>query len=510
MKIIHTLSNSRVLDINELTYDEQQYVYNGLDCAITFEVFENLKPISDNFAYNMERMMQAPAFVLSNRGIKIDMEMRGEVITSLLSQKDKCQKIFDRICWEGLGLQVNYASPKQLLNLFYEILQLKPVKVYNKLKKDHVPSTNREALEKLQEQALAKPFIDLIFEMRDLDKKKQVLELGIENDGRMHCNYNVAGTLSGRFSSSEWSLGGGGNLQNITDEMRRAFVPDEGKKFCSIDLDQAESKLVAYLCLPWGDNYLKACNSGDLHTTVAKLIWPNMPWPGTPKGDKKLAEDTIFYRHFSYRDIAKRGGHGTNYDGSASELGKRLKVAKEVMEDFQARYFRAFPEIKKWHQYVRMVLSTTRKMETPFGRFCHFPGRPWESDTIKSAIAYNPQSSIADLLNLGFYRVWRAFDPLDIQILLQVHDSILFQYEASLENEIVPKVLEKIIVPIEINGSLCRVGASAKVGFNWGNLLIEEGGEVVNPYGLTKFTGEDKRSAPAKSSMLDRKLCSVY
>lgn len=502
MKIINTLSNNEILDVDKLTYDEQQYVYNGLDCCITHEVFEHLKPIKDCFAYDMDRTMQAPAFVLSNRGIKIDMEMRGEVLDFLSKEKEKCQKIFDRFCLEGLGVEINYGSWQQLLKLFYEYLQLEPVSVYNKITKEYKPSTSRAALEELAiKQPISKPFIDLIFEMRDIDKKKQVLELGIENDGRMHCNYNVAGTLTGRFSSSEWSFGGGGNLQNITEEMRKAFVPDEGKKFCSIDLDQAESKLVAYLSLPWGDNYLRACNSGDLHTFVAKLIWPELPWPNTPKGDREIAEQP-FYRHFSYRDMAKRGGHASNYDGTATIVSMHLKIPIGIAEDFQHKYFKAFPEIKQWHNHVRMQLSTKRYIETPHGRKCFFPGRPWEKDTIKSAIAYGPQSAIADTLNKGFYRVWRKYDPHDIQILLQVHDSILFQYDIERENELVRKVLEDLVVSVPVNGQICRVGASAKVGFNWGNL------SDVNPYGLIKFTGQDNRSPPKKSSLLDRRVCS--
>ena len=311
---------SSTLDTEALSYSEQLWAYNGLDCMVTFEVFEALRPkISEvPFAYDMMRTMQGPAFTLMHRGVAIDMQMRETVLQSLHAQRERCMAIFTRICHEGLGiplykdkaknqlLAINPASPAQLCNLFYDVLGLPPVKAYNKLTKDYSITCDRKALEKLQRDIKAKPFCELILAMRDFNKKIQVLISGIDK-GRMHTAYQVAGPMTGRWASNEDPFGRGTNLQNITDEMRRVFVADAGKKFCQLDLAQAESVLVAHLALPWGDNYLRACKSGDLHTAVTKLVWRHLPWGSEP--DKEIAKRP-FYRHFSYRDMAKRGGHG--------------------------------------------------------------------------------------------------------------------------------------------------------------------------------------------------------
>ena len=85
------------------------------------------------------------------------------------------------------------------------------------------------------------------------------------------------------------------------------FVADPGFKICGIDLEQAESREVGWLsgiiCGDW--SYLDACYSGDLHTLVARTAWPELPWTDDAKLDRAVA-DTPFYRHLTYRDMAKK------------------------------------------------------------------------------------------------------------------------------------------------------------------------------------------------------------
>lgn len=506
----------RQTNTETLSADEQLWAYNGADCMITFEVFENLEKSLPEvpFAYAMSRTMQGPAFTLMHRGVKIDMGRRLEVLDSLASQRERCQKLFLRLCSEGLDIPtyfdkkhkrefaINPASQKQLIELFYNVLGFPPIKSYNKLTKDYAVSCDRKALERLQKEPLAKPFCELILAIRDFDKKIQVLTSGIDK-GRMHTAYQVAGPMTGRWSSNVDPFGRGTNLQNISDEMRRVFVPDNGKKFCQLDLAQAESKLVAYLALPWGHAYKDACLSGDLHTTVTQLVWPEL-FHGSNLSPKEIAKKP-FYRHFSYRDMAKRGGHGSNYGGSSAVIAMHLNIPREQADAFQSGYFGAFHEIRKWQNDVKVRLATTRSIVTPLGRRCFFPGRPWDNDTIKSAIAYGPQSSIGDILNLGFYKVWKKYDRLlnpsgPIEILTQVHDSILFQYDPSREAEIVPLIQKELKIPVEINGELCEIEVDAQVGWNWGKYSKE------NLFGLKDWAGHDDREPPKELSLLDREL----
>jgi DNA polymerase I-like protein with 3'-5' exonuclease and polymerase domains len=298
------------------------------------------------------------------------------------------------------------------------------------------------------------------------------------------------------------SVTGNTNLQNISDEMRRIFVPDKGKKFAQLDLAQAESRLVAHLALPFGKNYLEACNSGDLHTTVTKLIWKDLDWTSAPA--KEIAKRK-FYRDFSYRDMAKRGGHATNYGASSSTVAMHLKIPAEQARIFQNGYLGAFSELNKWHNSVKMRLVNGRTITTSLGRRCQFLGRPWDNETIKSAIAYEPQSTIGDLLNEGLYRVWKQFDLCwgtsgRLELVSQVHDSILFQYAPEDESSLLPLVRDTLQVVIPINGEDCKIGVDIQVGWNWSKH------SPANPFGLKDWNGSDDRTAPAETSLLDRRL----
>lgn len=517
MKVLQTEN----LDIEQLSFEDRENCYNALDCMITFEVFEALQAkISEaQFAYDMVRTMQGPALSLMHRGVKIDTIQRTFLVHNFGKRRERYYDILFRLCVEGLGIEpyydkkkdkhygINPASPKQLAELFFGVLGFPEIKSYNKLTKEYAVSTDRKALEKLEKEWLAKPFCKLILAIRDLDKKIQVLQKGIRN-GRMHCSYAVAGTLTGRWASREDAFGDGTNLQNITDEMRRIFIPDTGKKFAQFDLAQAESKLVAYLTIPYTNQqaYKEACLSGDLHTTVTKLVWKNLPWGEA--SDKAIA-NRHFYRHFTYRDMAKRGGHGTNYGGSSAVIGMHLNIPKEQAQNFQDAYFQAFPEIPKWHNDIKVKLVTTRQISTPLGRRCFFPGRPTDNDTIKSAIAYGPQSTIGDILNLGFYKVWKTFDSVfgkdrPLEILTQVHDSILIQYDEKDEHWLLPLVQNTLQVPITINNQLCKIGVDIQIGWNWGKHKKD------NTYGLKDWDGKDDRTAPQESSILDRRLSELH
>ena len=145
-----------------------------------------------------------------------------------------------------------------------------------------------------------------------------------------------------------------------------------------------------------------------------------------------------FYREFSFRDMAKRGSHLSNYMGTAWTAARSLKVPLSIMEDFQARYCRgdaargispAFPGIPRWWGWTAEQLQTTRCLTTPFGRRRHFFGRPGDDTTLREAIAFLPQSTTADRMNLGLWRVWRQLElGGPVQLLAQTYDSITFQY----------------------------------------------------------------------------------
>lgn len=286
------------------------------------------------------------------------------------------------------------------------------------------------------------------------------------------------------------SITGNTNLQNVTESLRSVFVADPGMKFANLDLEQGDSRNIGALCWQmlddWPDRlagaYLDACESGDLHTLVTKMTVKDLPWGSAP--DKQIAE-TLFYRHFTYRYTAKKLGHGSNYLGKPPELHKQSKIPLSNVKEFQRAYFDAFPCIPAFHEWVFRELERSRCLTTLFGRRRYFFGREREAETRRQAVAHMGQSMTSDNINTGILRLWRANR---VQLMLQVHDSILIQYPEEMEDEIVPWALETLQVHLQLRGGRdFFIPTEAKTGWNWGDWSVH------NPDGLMKWKGGDKR-----------------
>lgn len=461
--------------------------YNALDCAVTREVFGHLHKeiIGDNLGreavYRFERELQAPALEMTLRGIRIDQEWRKVNAARLLQDIRAVQAKLNKLAAAVWGRELNPNSPAQMKEFFYQALGLPPV--YRNKGGVRRVTTDREALEKLAGYFRAKPFVNCVLTLRDLKKQYSVVTVGIDSDGRFRAAYRVAGTETGRWASSKNPFWTGSNAQNITDRLRRMFIADPGMKLCYADLEQAESRVVGIVVGNLFDDwsYYNACLVGDLHTTVCKMVWPNLGWAGEARADRAIADQKC-YRDFSYRDLAKRMGHGSNYGGKPQTMARHTKVPIEIARQFQDNYFRAFPGIRRWHDWVqRRLLSDERYLTTPAGRTRHFFGRPNNAETLRKAIAYVPQSTVGDVLNRALLHLYRQEETLGIQLLAQVHDAILFQFPEDQEDKIVPKVLKAMLVPFVFSGQEFTIPVEGATGYNWAKAKKE------NPKGLKTY-----------------------
>lgn len=478
-----------------LSKSENHQVYNGLDNCLTFEVNQSISQLFSNRPrarriYEFEKELQGPYLEMMNRGFKVDSLLRRKASIALEKRIISLETTLNQLSLAARDKPCNPRSSDQLKDLFYNSLRLPEIWTSKKgIKK---LSLDRDALEKLSDLYFhARPFVWCILRIRDLYKQKQVFDTEIDSDGRFRSSYNIAGTETGRPSSSGSAFGTGGNAQNIAAGLRYPFVADTGKKIGVIDLEQVEARDVGWICgCLFGDwSYLDSCESGDLHTNNAILIWPELPWTQDPKLDRAIA-DRLYYREFTYRDISKRGGHLSNYMGTAWTAAKHLKCPLEVMEDFQHRYCRgptaAFSCISKWWQWTAQEIQTKHLLVTPFGRERHFFG--WTSDdaTLREAIAFQPQSTTADRTNLALYLIWRYLPQ--VQLLAQTFDSVTFQYNEGQESYVIPRALELMqsITFHHPSGRSYTVPGEAKVGWNWGNFDPKD--PKKNPEGLMKWS----------------------
>ena len=475
---------------------ERDQVYNGFDTTCTLEILDVLLPQLDNHTaatYTFSKALQGPALEMRLRGVRVDLARKAEVIEEFHDKIETLERNLDRIVLEGVGLpHFNWRSNPDLHTLFYDRLGI-PI-----IKKQGRPTVNREALEKMEAYTIARPIIAHMSAMRDLAKKISVLKTEIDPDGRMRTSYNIAGTSTGRFSSSFSEFGTGGNLQNVEESLRSIFIADEGMKFAKFDAKQIQSRIVG--ALEWNifknSVYLDACESSDLHTVVAKIMWPALPWTGKAKKDKDIAEQ-LYYRHYTYRFMCKKLGHGTNFDGKPPTLAAQTKIPLEAVRLFQPKYYQAFPCHHEWHDWTREQIRRYGYLISLTGRKRWFFGRRNDDATVREALAYSPQADESGIVNSAMLDIWRKQTAT---VMMHEHDGLVYQFPTHHENTIVPLLLKQLEYTIDIgHGRTLTVPYEAKTGWNRG-----EYDEKTNPDGLCEYTGEDQRKRSPQMSLLDR------
>jgi len=296
-------------------------------------------------------------------------------------------------------------------------------------------------------------------------------------------------------------------------------------KLFYIDLEQAESRTVgAIIYRLFGETaYLDAQESGDPHTLVCSMAWKHLPWPedfslaklqsssdphfpaDLVKAAKKIANGKA-YREMSYRDLAKRLSHGTNYYGKPPQMAKHTHVDVKIIRNFQREYFDAFPGIQRWHRNVAESIQVDRYITTVLGRRRFFFGRPDDDATLREAIAYEPQSvATGDYMNYGLYQLWLKNYPLLLQA--QVHDAVSASYDEQDEHWLIPAVCEILetkfpIYSPEGKERMFSIPTEPLVGWNLSYA------NAKNPDGLIVYHGEDKRKRtnPIYTSIKDFKL----
>jgi len=232
------------------------------------------------------------------------------------------------------------------------------------------------------------------------------------------------------------------------------------------DLEQAESRTVGAIIyrLFGDDKYLRAQESGDSHTLVCSMCWPNLPWPEDfnltalarsgrttfPDDLRKAARkisDREFYRGKSYRTGNKILQHGSNYYGQPATMARHTHFPVKLVDCFHRTYFGEFPCIPRWHQWVQYQLGTTATITTMLGRRRKFLGRPDDPATLREMIAFEPQSvATGDYMNAGMLAVWDKNLPLWLH--KQVHDALAFSYDMRDEDWLIPEVCSTLSWPI--------------------------------------------------------------
>ena len=265
----------------------------------------------------------------------------------------------------------------------------------------------------------------------------------------------------------------GTNLQNVKHKLRAIFVPDPGYELWEVDGSQAEARVVAVLAQQWDLVELFERGDIDVHWENAKRIFGL---------HGLLLYDKLNTEHYRMRYLAKRIIHASNYGMSWYKFRQLLladagiDMPKADVEKLLATYHQLYPNIEGvFHQGTHKQLRKNRTLTTPYGRVRVFHDR-WPKtgvgELFRKAYAYVPQSTIGDLINRALldFDKWCEGTLGRVQVLTQVHDSILYQVKPAMELAAKAKIKELMERPIDFGYHQLVVPADFKRGYELGGL----------------------------------------
>ena len=313
------------------------------------------------------------------------------------------------------GEDFNLGSPKQLQSILYEKLNLPMLKKT----KTGQPSTAEPVLAELAE-SFELP--RLILEHRSLSKIKSTytdkLPLQIQDrTKRIHSTFQQAVTATGRLSSTD------PNLQNIPirtcegRRVRKAFISEPDYKILAADYSQVELRIMAHLSKDPG--LLAAFNSDqDVHRATAADVFG--------VAINEVSDDE--------RRSAKAINFGLIYGMSAFGLAKQLNIGRQEANEYIERYFAKYPNVKRYMDQTQSFAGENGYVETIFGRRLYLPDINAGNGMLRkaaqrTAINAPMQGSAADIIKRAMIDIynWLPESGLDAQMLLQVHDELVFE-----------------------------------------------------------------------------------
>ncbi|MBT9151447.1 MAG: DNA polymerase I [candidate division WS2 bacterium] len=346
---------------------------------------------------------------MHQRGIRIDTELAQERYKSLSSETE-----YLRMLCGGMGF--NPGSPKQVgLALNHEGFM-------TYLSGTGMMVTDEEALLPLLNRT---PIVPLVLRYREKNKILSTYIKPLLNVSRVYPKYHIVRT--GRFASVP-------NIQNIPDEQRDLYLPDEEEFFWDVDCSQIEPRLMAWFS---GDKRMTAdVSMGDIYQPIAD-------------------------RYSISRNTAKQLLLASSYGAGAEKLmetsskGEKelsLREAQELLSMFYSDYSR----FKQWQDEIRKESLSRGYILTMLGR-----KRTLESMMIGEEYDYNPslkacnsiiQGSAADILKMAMLRLEKY------KISATIHDELLLSVTSAPDIHLLDNLCD---VPMKWN---------KKQGKNWKDL----------------------------------------
>ena len=393
--------------------DEMQE-YNAADSVATFLLWEKWKPQLPEHFWTIDMPLLKVLMAMEDRGISVDpkfLQKYAETLDKKLAEaKDE--------------LPLNPFSHQQVSDYVYGQLGYTPTKFTDSKQ----PSVDKEVLETIDD-----PIVRRILEYREFYKERKtyvsayISRMDIEN--RIHCDFKQTSTATGRLSSAR------PNLQNVTQDteekpssLRDLFVASKGNKLVRVDWERLE--LWTFGAMLGRGRMLDGLVAGrDPHQETGDFL-------GIPRHEGRNVNFLMLYGGTAWR--------------ISQEFGVPIDRAKAMI----AQYYKAYPEIKEYHEKMVEIAHNERKVTNFFGRTRRLDGMYSEhfktmKDTEREAINTPIQGAAAEIVKLAMIDLhYKHSAPL----ILNVHDELVFELPIKEADEYAVWLKEYIPTITEING----------------------------------------------------------
>jgi DNA polymerase-1 len=319
------------------------------------------------------------------------------------------------------------------------------------------PSTKESVL---QELSTDHELPGLVLDWRKTYKLKSTYldslgELVHPETGRIHTSFNQTRTATGRLSSSD------PNLQNIPvrtkvgREIRRAFIPRDGWHLLAADYAQIELRILAAMS---EDEAMQETfrRNGDIHTDAAARVFDIEP--------DAVSRDQ--------RRKAKEVNYGIPYGVSPWGLAQRLRTSVDEAQELISQYQKSYPGVS---QFLNELVDRAREKgyaETLLGRRRYVPNINASNSNRRGfaervAVNMPIQGTQADMIKIAMNRVHDRLreDGLEAEMLLQVHDELVFEFPPEEEDALRTLVETEMQEALPLDG--VPVVVDIDTGDNW-------------------------------------------
>ncbi len=358
---------------------------------------------------DIEKPLIEVLYDMEKTGVRVDfvqLENLGAQYSAKITELS--EQIFE-LCGERFNLN----SPSQLGAILFEKLGLKS----GKKNKTGKYSTSAEILEQLAEESkVAK----LILNYRTYQKLYSTYAEGLKplidrNTGLIHTTYNNTITTTGRLSSTN------PNLQNIPireeegREIRKVFVPREGRVFIDADYSQIELRLLAHFS---GCKELIAAYEADedVHAVTASQVF------GVPLGEVTA----------KMRREAKAVNFGIIYGISEFGLSKNIGIDIKTAKEYIAKYFERYSAVKEYMDSNVAFAKNNGYVSTLTGRKRYIRELSSSNYNLRqfgerAAMNMPLQGSSADIIKIAMVNIYNTLKKkgLKTKLILQVHDELV-------------------------------------------------------------------------------------